>query len=42
MGHTAIRFTNEEVFGNPEFVVWKIKKCLDYKEDFFANFDNDK
>lgn len=42
MGYEAIRFTNEEVFGNPEFAVWKIKKYLDNKKDFFANFNADK
>ena len=33
LGYEIIRFTNEEVFNNPEFVVFKIKEFLDNKSN---------
>ena len=33
LGYEIIRYTNEEVFNNPELVTSKIKICLDNKED---------
>jgi predicted helicase/very-short-patch-repair endonuclease len=39
LGYEVIRFTNEEVFANPELVTLKIKEKLDSKSDLQNNED---
>ena len=39
LGYEVIRFTNEEVFANPELVALKVKEKLDIKDDFQSDME---